>query len=164
MEKIVSPSIVDILKPLVTDLIITSDQENITSSTPKVVTGMFKKKNLFMNFVETKLGSVNILVFNLSFSFTLKNKTPKEKVFEIINSFNKEKPGIKATFVEQKKNTYVISFRSDGLYMSDENESIAMSSFIKAAIPIMTLSPTLFSQLLKLKNIEHKEITAHEIE
>lgn len=155
MEKKVPSSIKDILEPLVNELVITS-VDNAKEN--KVTSGMFKFKHMSMNFVETRLGSVNVLVFNLLFSYVLKNKTTKDKINETINSFNKDKPGIKAILIEQKKNAYVISFRCDTLYLSGDDENQCVESFVKASIPIVALAPTLFSQQLNSKNIEHQEI------
>lgn len=155
MEKHVSSSIKEILESLVKDLVITSTDN---TNENKVTSGMFKFKHMSMNFVETRLGSVNVLVFNLLFSYALKNKTTKDKINETINAFNKDKPGIKAILIEQKKNSYVISFRCDSLYLADDNENICVESFIKASIPIVAIAPTLFSQQLNSKNIEHQEI------
>ncbi|CZZ52380.1 TPA: hypothetical protein ACVS3C_002660 [Enterobacter hormaechei] len=102
--------------------------------------GNFEYKGMKFNYGITRSDLMNFYYFSFGFNFTFKKEMPKMKCLEIVNSFNEDRPSIKAVLSTKKNKKFSIVFSQE--IASLENESIV--DLIYPALNILATSPALF--------------------
>ncbi|HBD80618.1 MAG TPA: hypothetical protein DC039_08315 [Leclercia adecarboxylata] len=102
--------------------------------------GNFKYKNLTLSYGLTRSKIINFYYFNLGFEFKLKKETVKTKIFECINSFNEQRPGIKACLELKKGKMLSLSFSYELAGINDEH----VTNFIFPALDVLVSAPIIF--------------------
>lgn len=158
MEVYMSSNIQRVLEkmsPDISNIVIT--ENNIDDNDVSNISGVFKSHSLNMGFMEKSSGDMVSLSFILTFSFTIKERKVRDKINQLLLSFNKNIPGIKSYINEQNKETYSITFTHEAIFSSENSENVRLS-ISKTIIPVLSYCPFMFSNELTKLKIEHKSI------
>ncbi|MFC5704511.1 hypothetical protein [Aeromonas eucrenophila] len=143
------------MSPDVSNIVITDD--NIDKNNVSSVKGIFTAHSLSMGFTEQSSGNMISLSFVLTFSFTIKDKKARNKINQLLLSFNKSVPGIKSYISQQNKEIYSITFTHEAIFSSENSDNVR-TSISNTIIPILSYCPLMFSNELTNSKIEHNNI------
>lgn len=137
--------------PGVSNVVVTTSENNSSD-----VDGVLEIQGMRAYFEYKKSTAIDIISITIAFEYSLMAKEKKEKVLELVNYFNKTKPGMKCCLQDMPKNKLKIAFKSEVVTKSEDYDTQAGALF--ASIPILSAAPLIFSMDMESKSIQHKKI------
>lgn len=141
--------------PLVSNVVITTSDEDVDNDGS--TRGMLEVQGMHAYFEHRKSKAIDITSVMLMFEYTIFQKEKKERILEVINSFNKTKPAIKCCLQEMPKGKIKVLFKCEAITENDSYD--LLFGVLKPSVPILSAAPLIFSIDMESKSIQHKKIT-----
>jgi hypothetical protein len=139
------------LIPGVSNVLVTASEDNDGD-----VNGVLDVQGMRAYFEYKRSTAIDIISITIAFEYSLLTKEKKEKALELVNFFNKTKPGMKCCLQDMSKNKLKIAFKSEIVTKSEDYDTQAGALF--ASVPILSAAPLIFSMDMENKSIQHKKI------